>query len=418
MTLFVWALYEFGATLFSMNVLSRYFALWVKEGLGASDLSYSIAYSGSLFLSLLAMPLLGTVSDRLGRRMPFLWIATITVILGTVAFSSATSLPLILCLFAITNFGYQTGFLFFNTLLPKVAGSYDKVGPSAGYAVAFGYLGGIVGLLAVAPLVKAGGDVAAFLPTAILFFVTTLPALVFIRDGNGPFSLMGISEDRTLGGESALQSIRAAFSELRDTFLTIRTRLPALFWFLIANLIFSDAINTATLFMAVYARRVAGFNDSQIDTFLIFSTVWAIVGGLFFGRIVKRLGSYRGMRIVLTGWMVVLGGTLLFAKTPLFWAVGPMAGICFGGFWVAGRSLLVHLAPPEEIGKFFGFYSLTEKFTAMFGPLIWGVTVTLMSQLGNETWGYRLAVVELLIAVLIGFQLLRKVRNSTGVISI
>jgi MFS-type transporter involved in bile tolerance (Atg22 family) len=37
MKLFAWALYEFAATLFSMNVLSRYFALWVKEGLGASD---------------------------------------------------------------------------------------------------------------------------------------------------------------------------------------------------------------------------------------------------------------------------------------------------------------------------------------------------------------------------------------------
>jgi len=414
MKLFAWALYEFGATLFSMNILSRYFALWVKEGLGASDLSYSVAYSGSLLLSLLILPLLGTVSDRLGRRMPFLWMATITVVLGTVAFSSASSLPLILILFAVTNFGYQTSFLFFNTLLPKVSGSHDKVGPSAGYAVAFGYLGAIVGLLAVAPLVKAGGAVAAFLPTAILFFITALPALIYIRDGNGRSLVIGIPEEKMSNGKFVLQSIHTAFVDLRDTLLTIHSRHPALYRFLIANLIFSDAINTATLFMAVYARRVAGYNDSQIDQFLIFSTVFAIVGGLLFGRVVKRVGSYRGMQIVLAGWMAVLAGTLLFAKTPLFWAIGPMAGICFGGFWVAGRSLLVHLSPPEEIGKYFGFYSLTEKFTAVIGPLLWGVTVTLMTQFGNEMLGYQLAVAELLIAVLFGFHLLRKVRSSNS----
>jgi UMF1 family MFS transporter len=406
--LLAWAFYEFAATVFSMNVLSRYFALWVKEGLGGSDLSYSVAYSGSLFLSLLGMPLLGTLSDRLGRRMPFLWAATITVFLGTVAFSSSRSLPVILILFAITNFGYQTGFLFFNTLLPAVSGSHARVGPSAGLSVALGYLGGIAGLLAVAPFVKAGGYAAAFLPTAILYLLASLPALLCIRDASSPSSFPG---GRRRGNEEpVLKSLRAALGELRGTARTIRVRRFPLYRFLLANLIFSDAINTATLFMAVYARRVAGFSDSQVDRFLILSTVFAMAGGLFFGRVVKRYGSYRAMRYALAGWMAVLAGVLLFAETPLFWAVGPLAGICFGGFWVSGRSLLVHLSPPEEIGKYFGFYSLTEKFTAVLGPLLWGVTVTLMARAGSERWGYRLAVAEFLAAVVAGFYLLRRVR--------
>ncbi len=408
MKLFAWSLYEFAATVFSMNVLSRYFALWVKEGLGASDLSYSAAYSGSLLLSLLGMPLLGTLSDRLGRRMPFLWASAITVFAGTVAFSSARSLPVILVLFAITNFGYQTGFLFFNTLLPAVSGSRERVGPAAGTAVALGYLGGIAGLLAVAPFVREGGYAAAFLPTAILYLVTALPVLLCIRDAGGQPVFAG--DGREGIRESVAQSVRAAFRELRDSARSIRSRCPPLFWFLLANLIFSDAINTATLFMAVYARRVSGFSDSEIDQFLIVSTIFAIAGGLLFGRIVKRFGSYNSMRLVLAGWMVVLAGALLFAETPLFWAVGPMAGLCFGGFWVSGRSLLVRLSPPREIGKYFGFYSLTEKFTAVFGPLLWGATVTFMSHAGSERWGYRLAVAELLAAVVAGYSLLLRVR--------
>ena len=43
-----WAFYDFANTIFSMNVISLYFALWVTVDHGGQDILYSAALSGSM----------------------------------------------------------------------------------------------------------------------------------------------------------------------------------------------------------------------------------------------------------------------------------------------------------------------------------------------------------------------------------
>ncbi|RKY40810.1 MAG: hypothetical protein DRP85_07860 [Candidatus Makaraimicrobium thalassicum] len=71
LTVFSWALYDFANTIFAMNIISLYFALWVTVDMGGEDILYSCAISGSMFLAALAAPVMGAISDRLGR-IPFL----------------------------------------------------------------------------------------------------------------------------------------------------------------------------------------------------------------------------------------------------------------------------------------------------------------------------------------------------------
>ena len=66
-----WALYDFANTLFAMNVVSLYFALWVTQDMKAPDLAYSSASSIALVAVALLSPAFGAWSDRLGRRIPF-----------------------------------------------------------------------------------------------------------------------------------------------------------------------------------------------------------------------------------------------------------------------------------------------------------------------------------------------------------
>src|SRR3990172_1177210 len=67
-----WALYDFANTIFSMNILSMYFPLWVTRDMGGKDIHYSVALSVSVIAAGVSMPVIGALSDSMGRRIPFL----------------------------------------------------------------------------------------------------------------------------------------------------------------------------------------------------------------------------------------------------------------------------------------------------------------------------------------------------------
>ena len=89
---------------------------------------------------------------------------------------------------------------------------------------------------------------------------------------------------------------------------------------------------------------------------------------------------------------------------------GPaLAGIALGGIWTADRTFLTRLAPPEQTGEFFGLYQLAGRFAAVTGPLIWGLTVDSLTDLGLLR--FRIAILVLLINVVLGFIVLMGVKE-------
>src|SRR3982751_6970051 len=65
-----WALYDFANTIWSMNVATLYFSVWLISDLGASNTAYAVANGVSSALVALSIPLLGAISDARGRRKP------------------------------------------------------------------------------------------------------------------------------------------------------------------------------------------------------------------------------------------------------------------------------------------------------------------------------------------------------------
>ena len=49
--IFSWSMYDFANTIFAMNVISLYFALWVTVDKGGEDILYSCALSSSMLLT-------------------------------------------------------------------------------------------------------------------------------------------------------------------------------------------------------------------------------------------------------------------------------------------------------------------------------------------------------------------------------
>ena len=361
-----------------MNVISLYFALWVTVDHDGQDILYSTALSLSMLAVALSVPVFGALSDTTRkRRVPLIGL-TLLCIFSTGMIGTTNHLWTGLILFMVANYGYQSALVFYNGMLPSISrGSH--VGLVSGYGVALGYLGSILGMVLVKPFVESGGRSAAFLPTAGLLLLFSLPCFLFVMDHNTR--------------SAPLFRIKEAFNTLKETFLRAR-QYYSLFRFILIHFLVLDAVNTIIAFMSVYASKVIGFDDGQIIKFLISSTAGAMVGSMIIGILVKRKGVIWSYWLVLGLWIVSLSLTAVSQSESLFWLVGPIAGVGMGGVWVVSRAFIVELSPPEKVGEFFGLYGLAGKAASILGPMVWGGVVWALDSTG--TLKYRVAVTVLL----------------------
>ena len=388
-----WACYDFANTIFSMNVISLYFALWVTVDHGGQDILYSGALSISMIAVAVSVPIFGVISDQTGRRRFPLAFFTIISVFATVLIGQTNQLWIGLLLFIIANYCYQSALVFYNGMLPNVA-RRSSVGIVSGYGVSLGYLGSIVGLLVVEPFVTNGGRSAAFLPTGILFLIFAIPCFLFVKDAKQNIFSVNIS---------------LAFSTLKKT-ITNTTDNQILLSFFVVHFLVLDVVNTIIAFMAIYANNVIGLDDKQITSFLIFSTVFAMVGSLLIGWLVKHKGTIFSYWTVLCLWLTSLFLIMVSSEETLFWIAGSLAGLGIGGVWVVSRTIVVELSPPEKIGEFFGLYSLTGKMASIIGPLLWGGIVWALQD--TQTLKYRAAVGILFLITLIAIFLFNKLQKS------
>lgn len=389
--LYAWALYDLANTTFSLNVVSRYLPLIVVQDLGGRDLDVSLAYSGSMLLVALAAPIAGAMSDVAGRRVPFLASATVVSVMATALMGGATRIATLLALFMVANFAYQVALVFYDALLADVSDEATR-GRASGLGIGLGYGGAILSLYSVAPIAERYGKAAAFPATAVLFSAFALPCLLMVPErGRGRIG-------RGLTGES-FRRVRRTLGRLREY--------PHLTRFLCAHFLYTDAVNTVILFMAVYATVVAGFTSAEVTRLLALSTVFAIAGAFGQGALIDRVGAKPALFVALWLWAIAL--TLACAATgkAALWMVGPLVGTALGALWAADRVLMLRLSPAEELGEFYGLYGMVGRFSAITGPLLWGGTVYALE--GTGALAYRAAIGSLLAVLLFGMIVLRRV---------
>ena len=204
-------------------------------------------------------------------------------------------------------------------------------------------------------------------------------------------------------------NIRLAFRTLKKT-ITNTSDNQILFKFFVVHFLVLDVVNTIIAFMAVYANKVIGLDDKQITSYLIFSTVFAMVGSLLIGWLVKHKGTIFSYSTVLYLWITSLFLTMVSSEETLFWIAGSLAGLGIGGVWVVSRTIVIELSPPEKIGEFFGLYSLTGKMASIIGPLLWGGTVWTFQD--TQTLKYRAAVGILFLITVVAIFLFNKLKKS------
>ncbi len=405
-----WVLYDLANTIFSMGVVSTYFALYVRSQVGAAavDSVMSRVNTVSMAVILVVSPMLGAMTDRARRRMPFLVWSTLLCCALT-AMIARGPLALSIALFVVANILYQAGLQFYDALLPDVSTEANR-GRIGGIGIGVGYLGSF---MAIGLGYVIDDRALVFTTIAVLFLLFALPCFVFVTERGNP-------------DPQPVFSWRAIADSTAQTIRTLRTgsAYPGLVRFLVGRVFYTDAVNTVILYMLLYVVNVAvrtgldaATGERMALNVMAMAIGFAVVGGLVWGRIVDRVGPKRTLDVVLALWMATFGLAaaigLVSLPVAMLYLVAIMAGVAMGGTWAADRPYMLRLTPPDRVGEFYGLYGMVGRFSAITGPLVWWLVTSLVQRAGGTPLvGQAVAIVTLLGMIVVSYWILKPVDDE------
>ena len=408
-----WAFYDFANTIFSSNINTVFFPFYMDEVLGTDEVKQQVAstfisYANAVasFFLVIFSPLFGVWIDNTGFKKRFIvWFASISILftflMGFLAnldvdihFSGVPlSLFLVVISFVVAKFFFNSSLVFYDSMMGDL-GTKEEMPLISGFGVAVGYLGTICGLL-VYLLVSDGNFHRAFIPTAVLYLIFSLPLFFFIKDQ--PIPKKQRKKMKFLEG----------YKEIVQTFKEMR-KFKSIFTFMIAYFFLNDAIATTIAMMAVYATAIVGFTSGQFIVLYLVSTIATVIGSMIFGYITKAVGAKHAVTIVSIIMIVALIIAVFATTQGMFWIAGSMFGISLGSMWVTSRTLIIELSPEDKRGQFFGLFAFSGKVSSIIGPAIYGTVTLFLRDYGPLA--SRIALGSLIVLTVIGLFVHLKVK--------
>ena len=183
--------------------------------------------------------------------------------------------------FIVGNVGFATSEVFYNSLLPSVAGpgNIDQVS-TKGYAL--GYLGGGILLGINLMMIQLMSDKMlasrlSFLTVSIWWAVFTIPIIKYVKE-----------PETNISPSNNTNPITAGFKRLAVTFRELRNY-RQLFLFLIAFWIYNDGIGTIIKMATIYGAEI-GIKETDLIGALLMTQFVGIPFAFGFWEIGKILG--------------------------------------------------------------------------------------------------------------------------------
>jgi len=423
---FFWAMYDLANTIYSMVIVSLIINRYVLV-IGQSP-PYSMSYGSVSFLYgtvalimqlgvAICVPILGALSDNVGKRKPFVISLTGIILLFASLLGFFHDLTTVLLFYVIANVAYQFSLTFYDAMLPFIAKRED-IGKVAGFGVAWGYFGTILSLFIMYPLILLLGDMNSDpLQGPIEFgytgtwFTFVLPMYLFLVCAI-PF--LYVREKQKKGKRPPVgKLISNTFKQLSGTFKDIRKH-KSMFIFIIGYFFVADIANVIVLYMTPIVTDglvIAGGSTLFAILFIIIATFSAVAFTYFVGKFGEKYGAKKTFYLVGALWGIALGIgiTLVFAtqsidvgaNLPFIFSIimGVVAGPALGGTWTAQRIMVIELAPKEKFGEFFGFSKLSGKLSSALGPFIWGAVMLTFDLIGKAAYGWAMISVGIIMGL-------------------
>jgi UMF1 family MFS transporter len=384
-----WAMYDWAVSSLQAVVLTAVFPIFfvrvAAAGFPESRATQALATANTIAAIIVAMlsPVLGAVSDYAAAKKRMLFGSMLVGATATAGmfFIQRGDLALASTLFVIAIIGATASVVFYESLLPHIASTseVDRVS-SAGYAM--GYVGGGL-LLAVnlawiqrpdlfgLPSGPGLSDQEASLPARLAFVSVAVWWIVF----SIPLFRKVSEPPRTLEPDETRRGsvIGTAFTRLGETMRQLIGFRQA-FLMLLAFLIYNDGIQTIIKMATAYGTEI-GIGQSALIAAVLMVQFVGVPFAFLFGMLASRIGAKRSVFLGLLAYTLISIIGYFMTTAAHFFVLAALVGMVQGGTQALSRSLFATLIPAHKSGEFFGFYSVFEKFSSIFGPLLFSLTI-------------------------------------------
>ncbi len=395
--IFGWIMYDFANSSFTTIIVTVVFSVYFKNVIvNAGELGTALwgrAVSISMLLVAISAPIFGAIADFSRAKKKFLFYNTYLTIIFTALlfFVKPGEISKGMWFFIIANFGFNSANVFYNSLLPDIVGRKD-LGKVSGWGWATGYVGGLVSLLLILPLVNNRLTEWVFPTVALFFLVFSGITFVLLKEVRKP--------------SKHTNYFKTAFRRISYSAKNI-LKFKELAKFYISYLIYNDGIVIVISFASIYGQTRFNMNQEDLITYFIIAQITSMIGAFIFGYILDKIGAKRTIGITLILWMLVVISAFLATSITQFYLVGVLAGLAIGSSQSSSRTMLALLTPDEKMAEFFGFYSFTGKMASIIGPLIYG---EIALRTGSQKW----AIISVLFFFISGYIILQTVNESEG----
>lgn len=352
----------------------------------------------------LTAPFLGAALDRGGPRKPLL-----VFLLGTICVMSwmlwyampgeeGLSTGAVMAVLVVAYVAFTYSEVTHNSML-TVAGRPDALSMISGLGLGLGNLAATILFAGLVCLFVLPGTIGW--PFAEPQFGIDLERFEHVRL-SGPicaiwlavFSIpffMNARDPGTRGarwGRAARDGVRAVFRTLREA-----THYRELFKFLIARMLYADAMTALLTLGAVYVALFLEWGFLEMTAYAIFASAWAFGGGLFGGWLDGKVGPKWALVIEIVGMVAGLVAQLsITTESLLFGLVAnvevwdslifptlsdlvylsliSVIAVTATASISSSRTMLVALAPAGRSGEFFGLYAIAGTVTVWLGPML------------------------------------------------
>ncbi len=415
--IFIWTLFDFGNTSFSIVVVTFLYAVYFKQTVAqnshSGDLYWSWAIAASMLITALIAPVLGAIADYSAGKKRFLLFFTLVSVISTsmLYFAGPGDIFYGMLFFITANIGFEAGLVFYDAFLPELT-SPKNFGRVSGYGFAMGYLGSLATLAIAYPFIQAGMIKETFPFSALFFLVFALPLFIFLKDNR-----------KNIKTEQSF--IRIGINRVIFTVKHLKN-FKNLSIFLFSYFLFIEGVNTVIFFSGNYASTTLNFSMQELIIFFIIVQTTAILGSVLFGLLSDKVGQKKTIQISLYIWIFNILLAFLSSKGDwfliqslvsytdmsvseleryLFYVVGLLSGSVMGATQSTSRSLMSKLTPEDKKTEFFGFFSLFGKSSAIMGPVVFGLTSYIFR---DQTY----AILSILIFFVAGLLVLGKVKET------
>jgi len=393
--IFIWTLFDFANTSFSIVVVTFLYAVYFKkvvaQGQPIGDLYWSLGTSIAMIITAIISPILGAIADYSAGKKRFLLFFTLLCITATASlfFVNSGNVFWGIIIFILANVGFEAGLVFYDSFLPEIT-EPKNYGRVSGYGFAMGYLGSLATLAIIYPFIQAEMIKESFPVAALFFLIFSLPLFIYLKD----------NRKKNVEHESYF---KIGITRVWNTLSHLKNY-KNLATFLLAYFFYIEGVNTIIFFSGNYASTTLGFYETELLIFFLTVQTTAIAGSVILGIVADSIGQKKTIVITLVMWLLTVLIAFLVQDKNGFYVVGLIAGAAMGSSQSTSRSLMSKLTPPEKKTEFFGFYSLFGKSSAVIGPLVFGL-VSFIS--GDQ----RLAIISIGFFFIVGLIILTQVKD-------